>query len=229
MQGRRTIVIANPVLHPCRPQIRTSVLVLPHTGLPPTATFVRLALPGCFSVASPSRFLPAFVRGHDSKGLLVLRFGKPERLFSMLKDVELASSLTTGVSGAAVGCLSMDLVVRLVGGGVSSRKRCFAGVCRSAAFALCFSEDEAMGISMSVKASSSISSESASRSASCSSDGKSKRGLIPLLVRGRCAATPACLFSLRWLGASLRSVAADDARSSSVSWNLRKIFLPRLL
>ena len=98
--------------------------------------------------------------------------------------------------------------------------------CSFRSFIACFPGEDAVGNSISVKASSSTS--SASTSAGGSSEGKSKRGLIALLVSGRWAAAPACRLSLRWLGASLWSVVADDARSSSVFWNLRKIFLPRL-
>lgn len=96
-----------------------------HAGLAAATALVLLTLPTGFSAASPSRFLPLFVRGHDSNGLFTLRFGVLVVLSPVLVGTMSISLSKTGVSGAVTASLSLDLVARLVGGGVSAVDRLF--------------------------------------------------------------------------------------------------------
>lgn len=187
------------------------------------------------AIASPAllRPPPVFVRCHESKGLSALRVrGKRDAVVGYVSiappDVSSTSSSGVEMAGdASTPFFPLDFLPACVGGGVRCCSKCSCtGV---VALSLIEPDNSTCDISISVSASSSTSSGPCWRSRICSSDGKSKRGLMALRVRGRCAAAPAECLSRRCSSVPLRSDAAEGAPSCpALSANLRKIFFPRL-
>lgn len=163
-----------------------------------------LFVPFAPSDDSPGLFLLDLLVGHESNRLLPLR-GPPELAVnesSVPTDIGSGSSFTSGIGDAMTAGAFFFLLACVVDGGVAGLlvKRVLTGVVTSSSGALI--ETSALPISISVTASSSTS----SRSLSCSSDGNKRRGLIALLVSGRCAAAPAWRLRRRCSGVPLRSV-----------------------
>lgn len=180
------------------PCLDGSYLNTPYAGLSTAVPLVLLPPLPPASTSSPALFLPPFVRCHVSNGLRALRLpSRSGNVSSTLTDIgSISSEIGVGWFGdtAAAFFLPPDLVARFDGGGVAGLKRSLIGVTLSGFVS---AGDSTLGMSMSVTASSSTSSTPCSRSRIWSSEGKRRRGLIALLVRGRCADGPAWCFKRR--------------------------------